>query len=319
MSVQPLKSIAFAGLAVGASGYEIRAAAVGLGLIFIASLRFDLESWAKQVPIKLIHGVQVGLGFVLVQQGYKHVMSYGLEFILLAGVSVALIIYLTYKFQYPILGVVSSMGFFSSLFWLEKIDLPSGNVSLNLESFRPFLILSLVLPQIILTSANSVLATANVSRQLFGKEAERVNVRRLISLMGFGNVLSGLLGGLPFCHGSGGVTAHHKGGARTNRSNYFIGTSLLFAALASFIFGNARVTFSPLLLSVLLLAVGFMHVVLAAPSWSQGKIIKLELALMGLAALFSGNMLWVLGVGIIFEVFTKGVLLFLERRQHDTI
>ena len=58
MSVQPLKSIAIAGLSIGASAYEIRIAAMMLGFVFITSLVFDLESSAKKVPERLIHGVQ---------------------------------------------------------------------------------------------------------------------------------------------------------------------------------------------------------------------------------------------------------------------
>jgi MFS superfamily sulfate permease-like transporter len=314
MSVQPLKSIAIAGIAVGASAIEIRASATILGIAFILSLLFDLESYAKKVPERWIHGVQAGLGFILVQQGLKYIVPSGIESIFLAAATVVFMLFLTYKYQYPILGIIASVGFFISIVYLRKSGLEIQSVAFESASLRPLLIISLVLPQIILTSANSVLATVNVSHRYFGDGAERVTVRRLVCMIGFGNILSGLLGGLPLCHGSGGVTAHYNGGARTNMSNYFIGPILLVAALAVFIFGGAQVIFPPLLLSVLLMAVGFMHVSLATPSWNHSKVTKIQLAFMALAALTSGNMLWVLGVGIFYELFNKWAFFIFGRK-----
>lgn len=307
MSVQPLKSIAIAGLAVGASSFEIRAAALLLGLVFISSLFFDLESLAQKIPERLIHGIQIGLGVVLIQQGFKYIVPSGTVFIALSIVISVMMIFITYKYHYPILGFVASIGFFISLLFLSPNSLTSETPSFEWATFRPLLVLSLVLPQIALTSANSVLATVNVAQKYFGSRAEKVSVRKLVYLIGFGNVISALLGGLPFCHGSGGLTAHYKGGARTNLANYIIGFALVLAAVATFVFGGFKIVFAPLLLSILLITVGIMHALLAKPSWSQGGAVQLQLILMALAALISGNMLWVLGVGLAFEIINRGL------------
>jgi MFS superfamily sulfate permease-like transporter len=314
MSVQPLKSIAIAGLAVGASSAEIRAAAVILGFLFISSLLFDLETYAKKVPESLIHGVQAGLGIILIQQGLKYILPSGVEYIIFALLIVAFMLFITYKYQYPILGIIGSIGFFVSIFLLKKSNIQIKPVIFDPSSFRPLLICSLVLPQIILTSANSVLATVNVSRRYFGDKAGRVTVRRLVYMIGFGNILSGLLGGLPFCHGSGGITAHYNGGARSNLSNYFIGSILFISALIVSIFGGVQVIFPALLLSVLLMTVGFMHVALASPSWIFSKSTKIQLVLMALSALISGNMLWVLGCGIFYELFNRGMFFIIRKK-----
>ncbi len=314
MSVQPLKSIAIAGIAVGASAIEIRASAIILGLIFVLSLLFDLESYAKKVPERLILGIQAGLGLILVQQGLKYVLSSGVEYIFLAAAIVAIMLFLTYKYQYPVLGITASVGFFGSVVFLSKGGAQIQSAVFESESVRPLLIVSLILPQIILTAANSVLATVNVSQRYFAERAERVTVRRLVCMIGFGNVLSGVFGGLPFCHGSGGITAHYNGGARTNMSNYFIGLILLAAALAVSIFGSAQIVFPFFLLSVLLMTVGFMHISLAIPSWNHSKATKVQLVFMALAALTSGNMLWVLGVGILCEFLNKWAIFAFRRR-----
>jgi hypothetical protein len=221
------------------------------------------------------------------------------------------IIFVTYytKLDLPILGIVASLFFFISIIWFHKASSPVNPPPKGLwelDTYRPLLIISLVLPQIILTFANSVLATVNVSQKYFGDQAQKVTVRRLVSMIGFGNIFSSLIGGLPFCHGSGGITAHYQGGARSNGSNYIIGTSLLIAAIAAYLYGNTQIIFSPLWLSVLLLSVGIMHVSLAKPSWIvKGSLPKLQLATMGAVALVSGNMLWVIASGIIFEFYRK--------------
>jgi sulfate permease, SulP family len=311
MSVQPLKSIAIAGLSVGASSLEIRAAAILLGIILLSTLFFDVEALAKKVPARLIHGVQIGLGCILIQQSLKYILPVGIEWLAPIVTAVGVMLFLTYKYQFPILGIFTSLVFFSSLIWAQKTQSP---ISLNPNNLRPLLILSLVLPQIVLTSANSILATVNVSQKYFGEKAKKVTVSRLVYIIGLGNIFSGILGGLPFCHGSGGVTAHYTGGARSNLSNYIIGSTLIIGAIAVIIFGNAKIIFSPLLLSIPLMAVGIMHAKLASASWFKGWAIKVQLTMMAATALISGNMLWVLAIGLIFEFINKFLPLLLLRR-----
>ena len=48
---------------------------------------------------------------------------------------------------------------------------------------------------------------------------------------GIGNVASALLGGMPMCHGAGGLTAHVRLGARTAGMNLLLGGALLAAGL----------------------------------------------------------------------------------------
>jgi len=57
--------------------------------------------------------------------------------------------------------------------------------------------------------------------------------------MGFANLVTGLLAGMPMCHGTGGLAAHHRFGARTGGSNLMIGTIFLAAALFFSVLGLA--------------------------------------------------------------------------------
>ena len=77
---------------------------------------------------------------------------------------------------------------------------------------------------------NAVIADADLSREYFGEESRRVTHRGLCLSMACGNLLSFLLGGMPLCHGAGGLAAHFRFGARTAGSNLMIGA--IFTALA---------------------------------------------------------------------------------------
>jgi SulP family sulfate permease len=57
--------------------------------------------------------------------------------------------------------------------------------------------------------------------------------------MGAANLIIALFGGIPLCHGAGGLAAHYRFGARTGGSNLIIGG--LFIAIA-LLFGTFGIT-----------------------------------------------------------------------------
>jgi hypothetical protein len=206
-----------------------------------------------------------------------------------------LLVVLTARRPLPWLGLVATGGLFYAIFSSPSVSAVKGAVS---GSLRPEVVLMLVLPQIVLTLANSVVGTVDVSRRYFGEAAKRVTAVRLLASIGLGNLLAASVSGLPYCHGSGGVTAHVKGGARHWTANLVIGVTLV--ALAAFR-GNRIGFYPPVLLGVLLAATGIFHLQLAAPTWAQvGE--RWRLAAMGAVAMCTQNMLWVLCVGVVPEL-----------------
>jgi SulP family sulfate permease len=85
----------------------------------------------------------------------------------------------------------------------------------------------LVVPQIPLTFGNAIVAVDDLSHEYFGPAADRVSIPRVLVSGGTANVVTGFLGGMPMCHGSGGLTAHVKLGARTAGMNLLLGGALL--------------------------------------------------------------------------------------------
>jgi MFS superfamily sulfate permease-like transporter len=122
---------------------------------------------------------------------------------------------------------------------------------------------ALVLPQLPLTFANSCLATADAARTYFGEAASRVRPGRLAMTLGVANLFAGAIGGMPVCHGAGGMTAHYSFGARTGGAPIFMGSALLFLAI---VFGASLATllagFPLPILAGLLAIAGLLHIAL---------------------------------------------------------
>jgi len=74
-----------------------------------------------------------------------------------------------------------------------------------------------------MTIGNAVIADADLSRKYFKEKSKKVTHRALCISMALGNFLSFLFGGMPLCHGAGGLAAQYRFGARTAGSNLMIG------------------------------------------------------------------------------------------------
>jgi len=103
------------------------------------------------------------------------------------------------------------------------------------------------------------------------------------------NTFAGLLGGMPICHGAGGLTAHYRFGARTGGATVMLGVILLVLALG-FGAGSAEMlALIPLpVLGALLGLVGLQHSLLARDvrGWSEVGV-TIAIAAVGLS---SGNL-----------------------------
>jgi SulP family sulfate permease len=109
--------------------------------------------------------------------------------------------------------------------------------------------LALVLPQIPMTLGNAVIAYADLSKDYFGDSSQRVTYKSTCISMALANFVSASIGGIPLCHGAGGLAAHYRFGARTAGSNLMIGA--IFAILAVVLGNDSLAVIYLLPLSVL--------------------------------------------------------------------
>lgn len=319
MAVQPLKSIAVAALTVGASFEEVRLSGILLGLFCLMISLINVDRFAKRVPAAVIHQLQVGLGVLLVLQGVK---SFGDWTLLVSSISglgvlgVALSLVLFPEVGgLPLLGLIATFGLIAALFVGDQ-SLPSVKIFNDSPLFRPQLVAGLLIPQLVLTLSNSVLATRDVCNRYYGELASKVTLRRLLYSIGLGNLFVGLIGGMPFCHGSGGVTAHARGGSTHAWSTALMGIFLLILALFQVIQNSSVLSYPPFLVAILLMATGIFHLKLASPT-ANCAMGWFKLLIAFVVTIITKNLLWVLGFAVAIEALEAN--LHTEVKKYDLL
>ena len=263
--VQPMKVIGAYAVATAMSASQIAASGVLIGLfLLIIGGTGAITIIGKYTPKPVIRGVQLSTGTLLMAQGVKFMVGSS-KFQILQEAAEP---YLSLQSLGPIpIGIVIGIiGGVLTLLLLDNKKLPAGLFvvlgglalglalgtheglgKLRLGFYIPkilpfglptgadltFALLVLVLPQIPMTVGNAVIANADLSKQYFGEDSRKVTYRALCISMGLANFLSFLVGGMPLCHGAGGLAAHYRFGARTAGSNLMIG--LVFFGLAVFL------------------------------------------------------------------------------------
>jgi SulP family sulfate permease len=278
MPVQPMKAMAAIAITSGLGVSVINAAGITMGLIllFIALTGLSVRL-GRIFPVSVVRGIQLGLGLKLVK------VSVGLMGVepgvaVLAGVLLVLSIFVVKRV--PPLIPVLALGIVVSLSRVKLASLGPLAISPGVPSLENFLtgFTVLVLPQIALTFGNAIVATEATGKLLYGRRADKLNFTNIPASMGVANVLSGLVGGAPMCHGSGGLTAHTKFGAISQRSGYVIGFTLLALGL---LFGRSALsvvsTFPSGILGVLLCYVGIQHSLFIKDILGDGKAVAIAL------------------------------------------
>jgi MFS superfamily sulfate permease-like transporter len=113
----------------------------------------------------------------------------------------------------------------------------------------------LALPQVPLTLGNAIIAITEENNQLFPDRP--VTEQRVAVSTGLMNLGSAALGGIPMCHGAGGMAGHVRFGARTGGAPIILGAILVLLALFfSSSFGVLLRIFPPAILGVILFLTG---------------------------------------------------------------
>jgi SulP family sulfate permease len=272
--VQPLKAVAAIALVNALRPELIATTAYLMSAVMLLFLFFDLSKYLDKIfSNPIVRGIQFGLGILLITSGIRLILKGEI-----------------------ITGVALPAIEFSGFFW------GSNAVSLflpTLDDIATAFVL-LLIPQIPLTLGNSMVATADLAKDYFGKRAKRVTYRNLAGTISVGNLLAGLIGGMPVCHGCGGLTAHYRFGARTARANFIIGTAfiavaLLFAKMSpSFLRGIPLSVFGGSLIGV-----GIFHALLARDMRKKQDVALV--ATMGLVTLFYKNLTLALCAGLLLK------------------
>ena len=238
MPVQPLKAFAALVIAQKLPGSVIYGGGLAIGVVmFLLSVLGLIDGLARLVPKPVVRGIQLGLALQLASLALKeYVPADGLGGYLLAAVAFAVTVALLGNRRWPAALLIIALGGVYALVF--KLDLTTSYAALGFHlptwhtPNRADILtgaLLLALPQIPLSLGNSILATSQVLTDFYPER--RITVRQISFTYSLMNLVNPFFGGIPVCHGSGGLVGHHAFGARSGGSVILYGGLFLVLGL----------------------------------------------------------------------------------------
>lgn len=287
--VQPMKVIGAYAIATGLPAQQIFASGIWMaGLLFLIGVTGLIDVIGRAVPKAVIRGVQLSTGTLLMAEGTRFIMGRSkfqlmggaaepyLDLQRIGGIPIGILLGIlaggivmrfmnNRRFPAGLLVVVG--GAVVGLLLGTHQGFAELELGIHLPRWLPFgwpayadwmtALFVLALPQLPMTVGNAVVADADLSKEYFGQRSRRVTYRALTISMAGANLASALLGGMPLCHGAGGLAAHYRFGARTAGSNLFIGAVFILLGLLLGIHALALIYLLPMaILGVMLLFAG---------------------------------------------------------------
>ena len=270
LPVQPMKAIAAVAIARTFSNGTIAAAGIFVGAcILVFSLTGILRWLSNTIPIPVVKGIQVGAGLSLIIAACSSVLhplgwtspSWADNRIWGIVAFAALLISNVYR-RVPYALVVLVLGL---VFAVIRTAL-AGHMP-GFAVWHPYVVIPLPsewkigaidagIGQIPLTTLNSIVAVVHLANDLLPNVHSLSITQVGLSVAGM-NLLGCWFGAMPVCHGSGGLAAQYRFGARSGSSVIFLGVLKLIIGL---LFGETLVDllrrFPAAFLGVMVIAAG---------------------------------------------------------------
>lgn len=268
MPVQPMKAVGAIAAAQAAQTIVITPAMVwgaslATGVIWLVlGLTGMAHRVANLVSRPVVAGIVLGLGLGFMIEGAKMMSQnwwvggpalLGTSMLLTNRVVPAMFILLVFGAGYAVASDPTVTEALSNVHM--EVRLPAFALSALTIKDVLFGTLFLALPQVALTLGNAIIAITEENNRLF--PSRPVNESRIATSTGLMNLLSASVGGVPMCHGAGGMAGHVQFGARTGGALIILGTLLLITAL--FFSGSVGTffrLFPPSILGVILFLTG---------------------------------------------------------------
>jgi len=223
MPIEPMKVLAVVAIAQRWTPSMIYASGFAMGVIWLLFGLTGVMSWiARVTPRPVIRGIQISLGVLLAVEAVKLIAPAWL--LGLAAVAVVLLLrsnrYAPASVVLILLGVVL-MALRGDLQAVQgfAFRLPPLTIFSLEELWRSLLLAGFA--QIPLTATNAVIATSALISTYWPER--RVSENRLALNMGLMNLVLPFFGGMPLCHGAGGLAGQYYFGARTGGTNILEG------------------------------------------------------------------------------------------------
>jgi MFS superfamily sulfate permease-like transporter len=237
--VQPMKAIG--GMAIAHAGTitpgMIWASGLFTGLFWLLMGLTGAITWIERITTKpVVRGIMLGLGLSFIIEGLGMMRT---EPLFAIGGVLLTLLFLNNQ-RLPVMLILLGYGVIFALIQRPELfrelshlsvrfrwpEIPLGKIS-SKEFISGFILLGL--PQAPLTLGNAIIATVSENNTHF---PDRKVTAKTISIdHGIMNLLSTCIGGIPMCHGAGGMAGHLRFGARTGGALVILGILVLFTGL----------------------------------------------------------------------------------------
>ena len=270
LPVQPMKAIAAVALAQDFSKADIASAgifvAAAIGFLSMTGL---IHWFTERIPVPVVKGIQVGTGLSLIISAgnlYPRFDRTGTNALVLVLAFLGLLASATFR-RVPYALIILCIGIIAviSTDWLYpgwgedfRPDFSIWHPHTFVPSPREFGkgTLEAGIGQLPLTTLNSVIAVAFLAQDLLPNVQAPSTTSLGLSVMAI-NLVGCWFGAMPVCHGSGGLAAQYRFGARSGASMIFLGLlKLLLGLFASDIALAIFNGFPNVLLCMLVIAAG---------------------------------------------------------------
>jgi SulP family sulfate permease len=326
--VQPLKAVGAIAIAYPALITESVIGAAGIifgALLLVFALTGLVDRLAKLFTQPVVRGIQLSLGLVFLRKGVELIVDprlfmsgavgslAGYRVNLIIGVVVfGLVLALLDNKKLPaaLAAVAAGIAAGLTLGGFDGLQFSIGPTAVRViaptlgDFWTAFIML--ILPQMPLTIGNACVGTADTCDTLFPNNPLlcRAKASRFALTMGIANFPAGFFGAVPMCHGTGGLAAHYRFGARTGAAPLMIGGLFVAMALVFGQFGFSLLALIPnSVLGVLLIFAG-LELCPLIRSLKTNEEYFVALLISGIA-LAVPNMAWAFGIGILADLFIR--------------
>jgi len=312
MPLQPMKVLAVVAITQKWSPSMIYASGFAMGVIWLIFGITNFVGWISKItPQSVVRGIQVALGAMLAIEAVKR-MSTGWAL----GIISVILILLLRKNRYAPAAVVLMLlgaGIVALKGEFQNIAPPAFRLP-PLTGFRGEDVWqSLVragLAQIPLTVTNATISTAALIKKYWPDRP--VHERQLSLNQGIMNLVVPFFGGMPMCHGAGGLAGQYYFGARTGGANIIegiieISLGLFFSASAAGLFS----AFPAAIIGAMMLLVGIELVTFAKDIRHTENLLPLGTTV--LVSLVSN-----MGLGFLAGLLTHHILQVIRNVREQT-
>lgn len=246
LPVQPMKAIAAVAISQNFSKQETAAAGLTMGIAVSVLSATGLLRWLNRVvPVPVVKGIQVGAGLSLViSAGTSLILpldwaspAYDNKIWAIAAFVLLVIASLAPRLPYALVVLVSGLIMAAAVVPRSEGD---DDLHTGIWHPEPFVprgpawrtgAIDAAIPQLPLTTLNSILAVTSLSATLFPNYPPTPSTTSIGFSVAVANLVGCWFGAMPICHGSGGLAGQYRFGARSGSSIIVLGLVKLVLGL----------------------------------------------------------------------------------------